>query len=321
MTQLPRVAVLDDYQGVALEFGDWDSLAGRAEVTVFRDHLTDHEALVRRLRPFDVLCIMRERTPIDRALVERLPNLKLVATTGYRNAAVDLAALEERGILMCGTPGSSHTTAELTWALVLALSRHLFREVESVRAGGWQLAVGTALRGSTLGVVGLGTIGTLVAGIGRAFGMKVIAWSSNLDDARATAAGATRVDKDTLFREADVVTLHLKLSGRSAGTVGARELALMKPTALLVNTSRGPLVDEAALIDALRERRIAGAGLDTFDVEPLPSEHPYRRLPNVVATPHIGYVTASTYRDFYGTTVANLRAWLDGKPINLVTST
>lgn len=306
-----RIAILDDYQGVALTSADWSPLRGRADVTVFRDHLADREALARRLAPFDAICVMRERTPVDAALLAALPRLRLIASTGGSNASIDEEAASARGVEVVHTHYSSTPTIEFTWAAILGLVRGIATEAASVRAGGWQVGLGTELRGKTLGIVGLGRIGSRVARIAQAFGMHVIAWSQNLTDDDAAAAGATRVPKDALFARSDVLTIHTRLSDRTRGLVGADQLAAMKPSALLVNSSRGPIVDEAALIDALRERRIAGAAIDVFSEEPLPPDHPFRTLPNVLATPHIGYVTEEMYRTFHGDTVANLVAWLD----------
>jgi phosphoglycerate dehydrogenase-like enzyme len=306
-----KVAILDDYQDVALRLADWSAVSRRAEITVFNDHLADPAAVVERLRPFDVVCVMRERTPLSRDILQQLPRLKLIASTGLRNAAIDMRAAAERGIVVTATGYESTPTIELSWALILASARHLAREAASVRDGGWQTTMGANLRGKCLGVIGLGNIGKEVARIALAFGMTVIAWSQNLTREIASAAGATLADKDALFREADIVTVHLILSRRTSGLVGAAELALMKPTAWLVNTSRGPIVDEAALIEALRARRIAGAALDVFEIEPLPADHPFRRLDNVLATPHIGYVTEELYRTFYGDAAASIAAWLE----------
>jgi len=306
-----KVAILDDYQDVALRLADWSAVRRRAEITVFNDHLADPAAVVERLRPFDVVCVMRERTPLSRDILQQLPRLKLIASTGPRNAAIDMRAAAERGIVVTATGYESTPTIELSWALILASARHLASEAASVRDGGWQTRIGSNLRGKCLGVIGLGNIGKEVARIALAFGMTVIAWSQNLTGEIASAAGATLVDKDALFRQADIVTIHLILSRRTSGLVGAAELALMKPTAWLVNTSRGPIVDEAALIEALQARRIAGAALDVFEIEPLPADHPFRRLDNVLATPHIGYVTEELYRTFYGDAAASIAAWLD----------
>jgi len=286
-----KVAILDDYQDVALRLADWSAVRRRAEITVFNDHFADPAAVVERLRPFDVVCVMRERTPLSRDILQQLPRLKLIASTGLRNASIDMRAAAERGIVVTATGYESTPTIEFSWALILASARHLAREAASVRDGGWQTSIGANLRGKCLGVIGLGNIGEI-----------------------AGAAGATLVDKDALFRQADIVTVHLILSRRTVGLVGAAELALMKPTAWLINTSRGPIVDQAALIEALQARRIAGAALDVFDAEPLPADHPFRKLDNVLATPHIGYVTEELCRTFYGDAAASIAAWLESNP-------
>ena len=306
-----RVAILDDYQNVALQLADWSGVRRHAEITVFSDHAVAPSAVVERLRPFEVVCVMRERTPLPREILQQLPNLKLIASTGPRNASIDTRAAADLGIAVTATGYDSTPTIEFTWSLILASMRGIDREAASLRAGGWQTGLGANLRGKTLSIVGLGNIGKEVARIGLAFGMKVIAWSQNLTGETASAAGAALVDKQTLFREADVVTVHLVLSRRTRGLIGAPEFALMKPTARLVNTSRGPIVDEAALVEALQARRIAGAAVDVFDVEPLPPDHPFRKLDNVLATPHIGYVTDDLYRTFYGDAAATIAAWLE----------
>ena len=307
------IAILDDYQNVSLSMADWSVLEGHATVTVFNDHLANADAVVARLQPFDVVCVMRERTPMSRAVIERLPRLRLIASTATRNASIDIKAAEEHGIQVVHTGYSSAPTIELTWALILACARHLVDENASLRAGGWQRFIGNDLGGQTLGLLGLGNIGSAVAQIGKAFGMTVIAWSQNLTAERAAAAGALLVTKEELFRQADFVSIHLVLSGRTGGLVGAAELALMKLTARLVNTSRGPIVVEADLLDALRNRKIAGAAVDVFGREPLPLDHPFRSLPNVLATPHIGYVSRALYERFYRDTVSNIKQWLDGQ--------
>ncbi len=308
-----RIAVLDDYQGVALQLADWTTIAQRARIDVFRDHVSDPDAVALRLRPYDVVCVMRERTPLRRELIEQLPNLKLIASTGGRNASIDLQAAAERGIKVVHTGYSSTPTVELTWALILADRRHILRESAALRAGEWQHTLGEDLATRTLGIIGLGNLGSLVAKVALAFGMNVIAWSQNLTAERASAVGVGLVTKEELLRQADIVSIHLVLSARTRGLIGAAELALMKPTARLVNTSRGPIVDEAALIDALAAGRIAGAAIDVYDVEPLPPDHPFRRLDNVLATPHIGYVARGLYETFYRDTVANIAAWLDAR--------
>jgi phosphoglycerate dehydrogenase-like enzyme len=309
--KLFRIAVLDDYQNVALSMANWSALDGQATITVFNDHLPDTDAVVAGLQPFDVVCVMRERTPMTRAVISRLPKLRLIASTATRNASIDLEAAAERGIEVVHTSYSSDSTIELTWALILASARNLVAENASLRAGGWQRLIGDDLRGRTLGVLGLGNIGGAVARIGRAFGMEVIAWSQNLTAERAAEAGAALVSKEELFRQADILTIHLVLSSRTRGLVSAKELALMKPTARLVNTSRGPIAIEADLIAVLQSGKIAGAALDVFDQEPLPADHLFRSLPNLLATPHIGYVSRDLYQRFYQDTVDNIRQWLD----------
>jgi phosphoglycerate dehydrogenase-like enzyme len=306
-----RIAVLDDYQNVALSLADWSVLDERATVTVFNDHLANSDAVVERLKPFDIVCVMRERTPMTRAIIERLPKLRLIASTGSRNASIDLKAAEERGVKVVHTGYTSAPTIELTWALILASARNLIAENASVRRGEWQQSVGDDMAGRTLGLLGLGNVGGAVARVGAAFGMKVIAWSQNLTAARAVDVGATLVSKHEVFQSADVVSIHLVLSDRTRGLVGAAELGLMKPTARLINTSRGPIVVEADLVAALKDKKIAGAAIDVFDQEPLPPDHPLRALPNLLATPHIGYVSRGLYERFYQDTVANIRNWLD----------
>jgi phosphoglycerate dehydrogenase-like enzyme len=310
-----RIAVLDDYQGVALEMADWSPVLARAEVDVFTDHVRDVDALAERLAPHEVVVVMRERTPVPEALLERLPNLRLIVSTGRRNAAVDVAAARARRIEVCGTPSLATAPAELTWALVLGLARHLPAETAGVRAGGWQTTVGRDLHGRTLGVLGLGRIGAQVAQVGVAFGMDVVAWSANLTDERAAEAGARRVDLDTLLAGSDVVTLHLVLGERTRGLLGRRELALMKPDALLVNTARAGLVDTHALVDALAAGRLGGAGLDVFDEEPLPVDHPLRGEPRALLTPHLGYVTEDVYRTFFAGVVEDILAFWGGTPL------
>jgi phosphoglycerate dehydrogenase-like enzyme len=305
-----RIAILDDYQNVALKMADWSPLAGRAAITVFNDHLSNPHEVVERFLPFDVLCVMRERTPLPRSVLERLPRLKLIVSTGPRNAAIDVEVAAERGIVVAHTGYDARSTIEMTWALILASARQVALENAHLRAGGWQLTMGDSLHSKTLGVLGLGNIGSEVARIGLAFGMEVIAWSQNLTAEKAQTCGARLVSKEELFRNADILTIHLVLSQRTKGLVGAAELRVMKPSARLINTSRGPIVDEPALIEVLRERRIAGAALDVFDQEPLPPDHPFRSLPNLLATPHIGYVTRGLYEHFYRDTVQNIVQWL-----------
>ena len=306
-----QIAVLDDYQNAALESADWSVLRDRADITVFQDHLADSDAVIERLLPFDIVCVMRERTPLPRNVIERLPNLKLIASTGSFNASIDVAVAGDRGIAVVHTGYRSDPTVEFTWALILACARHIVTESNSLRSGGWQQTVGVDLRGKTLGVLGLGNVGSEVARIGSAFGMKLIAWSQNMTAETAKATGAILVSKDQLFERADILTIHLVLSSRTRGLVGAAELEKMKPTAWLINASRGPIVEEQALITALQNKRLAGAAIDVFDIEPLPPSHPFRTLDNVLATPHIGYVSQDLYTTFYEDTVSNIRKWLD----------
>jgi phosphoglycerate dehydrogenase-like enzyme len=313
-----KVAILDDYQDVALTSADWSPLAGKAEITVFRDSVPMGPALIERLRPFDAVVAMRERTPFKEPLLSSLPNLRFISSTGRRNAAIDLACAKSRNVMVSHTGYAPHGAIEHTWALILAALRHIPEETAAFRSGLWQTRVGIDLKGKTLGVMGLGTIGSAIAKVAQAFDMQVIAWSQNLTEEAARDAGARRVDKEELFRRADIITLHLLLSRRSRGIVGAADLALMKPSAWLINSARGPLIDEAALIECLTEKRIAGAALDVYDEEPLPAGHPFRQLDTVLATPHIGYVTEDTYRIFYRDSVENIVAWLAGQPIRLL---
>jgi phosphoglycerate dehydrogenase-like enzyme len=313
-----KVAILDDYQGVAEGMADWSQLPPGAEVRFFHDHLADEERLAQRLQEFQVVMGMRERTPFRRSLLARLPQLRLLITSGARNASFDLAAATELGIAVCGTSGAGEGPTELTWGLILGLLRQIPQEDQRTRQGKWGTTVGAGLKGKTLGLLGLGHIGSRMARVANAFEMNVIAWSQNLTAQRASQCQATLVDKDTLFRDADVVSIHVVLSERTRGLVAARELGLMKPTAYLVNTSRGPIVDEGALIDVLRRKAIAGAGLDTFDIEPLPPNHPFLKLPNTVLTPHVGYVTEEAYRSHYSGVVEDIRAFAAGEPIRVV---
>ena len=306
-----KIAILDDYQGVALRMADWSALGKRAEIAVFTDHVSDPVAVVERLRPFEVLCVMRERTPLRREVLEQLPNLRMIASTGPGNASIDMTVAAERGIVVTDTQYRSTPTIEMTWALILGALRRIPQESHALREGRWQTGIGSELHGKTLGVLGLGHVGGEVARIAQAFGMKVIAWSQNLTAEAAQAAGATLVTKDELLAQADIVSVHLILSRRTRGLLGARELALLKPTAWLINTSRGPIVDQAALISALRAKAFAGAALDVYDEEPLPKDHPFRSLENVLAMPHMGYVSEELYRTFYRDVVERITAWLD----------
>lgn len=315
---MPKIAILDDYANAALDLADWGSLDG-FEAVAFDDNLVEHDALVARLADFEVVCAMRERTPFPAAVFERLPKLKLFVTSGMRNKSVDFAAARRMGVECCGTASSGTTTTEHTWALILATARHVAHDHMVMRQGGWQTRTGFDLAGKTLGCVGLGRLGSAVARIGAsAFGMKVVAWSQNLTAERCAEVGAELVSKDELFARSDVVTIHLLLSDRTTGLVGAADLARMKPGSILVNTSRGPIVDEAALLDTLRARRIRAAAIDVFGQEPLSADAPVRSLDNVVLTPHIGYVTEDTYRLFYGQMVEDIAAWAEGSPIRSI---
>jgi phosphoglycerate dehydrogenase-like enzyme len=313
-----NVAVLDDYQDVARTMADWSAIPKSVRVQFFHDHISGVDALVSRLRDFEVICAMRERTAFGADLLERLPNLRLLITTGARNASIDDAACTRLGIVLSGTGNIGISTAELTWGLILAVTRRIPAEDAALREGKWQTGIGPMLGGKTLGVLGLGRLGAPVAAVGKAFGMRLIAWSQNMSAARAAECGATLVTKEELFAQSDVITIHLVLSDRTRGLIGARELALMKPAAYLVNTSRGPIVDEAALVEALRSRRIAGAALDVFAQEPLPANHPFLRLDNTVLTPHIGYVVNEAYAIFYQDTVENIASYLSGKPVRVL---
>jgi len=312
-----RVAVLDDYQRVAERMADWASLGSDVETTFFQDHLDDADAdgLAERLAPFECVVLMRERTPLRESLLERLPALRLVVTTGMRNASLDVAAARSRGIVVSGTTGLTDSTAELAFGLVIALMRGVVREERALRKGRWQTEVGRELVGSTLGLLGLGRLGGRMAQLAAAFDMRVVAWSQHLTPERAAEAGVELVAKDELFARSDVVSVHLVLSSRTRGLVGAGELARMQPTAYLVNTSRGPIVDEEALVDALHAGRIAGAALDVYDVEPLPADSPLRTAPGVLLTPHIGYVTEQVYREWFRQVVENIQSFRRGEPL------
>ncbi len=316
---MARIAVLDDYQGVARRYGDWSRIeAAGHDLTIFDKHLGDLDAVASALEPFEIVCTMRERTPFPAELIERLPRLELLVTTAMHNRAIDLAAAAKRGVIVCGTGYHGGATEEHTWALILALARQIPKEDAAVRAGGWQTTVGVGLHGKTLGILGLGRLGSAAARVGSAFGMRCLAWSQNLTHERAADAGAELVSKDHLFRQSDVLTIHLVLSGRTRGLVGQAELALMKETALLVNTSRGPIVDEAALLAALADGTIGGAAIDVYDEEPLPRDHPLRSSPRTVLTPHLGFVTDDAYETFFTDTVANVEAFLAGSPVRVM---
>ena len=318
MPKLQRLAILDDYQGVTLGMGPWDRLP-HIEKTVFRDTLHDREALVARLAPFDAILAMRERTPFTAALIERLPKLRLLMTTGERNRGIDAAACAKQGVVFCGTPSFGAPTVDLTWGMILGLARDIPGQQDALRAGRWQTGIGAGLEGRTLGLLGLGKLGQKVARVGQALGMRVIAWSQNLTAEAAAAHGVTRVEKPELFAQADVVSIHYILSDRSRGLVGAAELAAMKPTAFLVNTSRGPIVDQDALLAALHEGRIGGAGIDVYDIEPLPADHPLLAAPRTLLTPHLGYVTEENYRSYFKGAVEAIEAYEAGSPVRVIT--
>jgi phosphoglycerate dehydrogenase-like enzyme len=311
-----KIAILDDYQNVALSFADWDSLG--AEIEVFTEPFAEADEIVERLAGFDVVVAMRERTRFPAELLARLTDLKLLVSTGQRNAAIDVVAARQLGIVVSATGYISHPTAEHTWALILAAARNLPAELRSMREGGWQVGVGTGLHGKTLGLLGLGRLGAGAAKIGQAFGMETIAWSQNLTSENAAERGVTAVSKEDLFRRSDVLSIHLVLSKRSRGLVGATELAAMKPTAILVNTSRGPIVDQEALLNALRRKEIGCAAIDVYDTEPLPADHPLRALDNTVLTPHLGYVTREVYEIFYRDAVEDIAAFQSGNPIRVM---
>ena len=314
-----QIAVLDDWQNVASDVVDWSTLGSVGMVHFLHDYPADTATMIERLKGFEVICLMRERSTFDKALLQGLPQLKLLVTGGMRNAAIDLPAAKALGIQVCGTDSYKHAAPELTWALIMASTRNLLAEANSLRAGGWQVGLGGDLHGKTLGILGLGSIGQKVARFAQVFGMRVIAWSENLTPERAAESGVSWVSKRELFEQADILTIHLVLSERSRGLVDAQALGWMKPTARLVNTARGPIVDEQALVQALRSGRLAGAALDVYAQEPLPADHPFRHLPNLLATPHVGYVSEQNYRQFYQQMIEDIQAWAKGVPIRGLT--
>ena len=318
MRPVQTITVLDDYQQVALRSADWSAVRQRFTVDVVHERLADERAVISRLADSAVVVAMRERTAFPASVLTALPTLRLLVTTGMRNAAIDLPAATSRGITVCGTSGSGNSVPELTIGMMIALTRNIVAEDAAVRAGRWQQHIGPGLAGSTLGVVGLGRLGVPVARLAQAFGMQAIAWSPNLTEERAAQHGVRAVSKAELFAESDIVTIHMPLSERSRGLVGAAEFATMKPSAYLINTSRGPIVDEGALGQALRDRRIAGAGLDVYDVEPLPADHPLLSAPNTLLLPHIGYVTTDGYRTWFAQVVEDILAWSDGRPVRVL---
>jgi phosphoglycerate dehydrogenase-like enzyme len=315
-----RCAILDDYQNVVLKVADWSKVKGDVEFKVFNEHLGGPDKVIAALKGFQIVVAMRERTGFPKQVIEALPDLKLLITTGMRNASIDTETAKARGVVVCGTPNFGNPTAGIAIGLMLELTRHIGYENARLHAGAtWQTTIGPDLEGMTLGVLGLGKLGTHTANIAKAFGMKVIAWSQNLTPEKCAAAGVGYVGKDDLFRQSDFITIHTVLSPRSRGIVGAREFGLMKPSAFIINTSRGPIIEEAALLAALRDNKIAGAGLDVFDVEPLPLDHPLRKMDNVVITPHLGYVSEQNYRHYFAGVVEDIRGFLDGKPVRVMT--
>ena len=312
------LAILDDYQNVAHALMTSQGIRDDIEVSIFNDHLDDDQALAERLQPYEMVCLMRERTPFRRSLFEALPNLRLLVTSGMRNASVELDAARERGVMVCGTPSVGAPTAELAWGVIIGLLRCIPEEDRATRAGAWQRSLGLGLNGKTLGLAGLGKLGGRVARVGLAFDMEVIAWSQNLKRERCQEVGASLVTKDELLKRSDVMSIHLVLSDRTRGLFGASELALMKSTAVLINTSRGPIVDESALVDVLQRKVIGGAGLDVFDREPLPTDHPFLSCDNTVITPHLGYVERDNYEAYFGGYVAAIGGYLEGAPINVI---
>jgi len=314
-----RCAILDDYQNVALKLADWSEVKDRVEIKVFTEHLGAPEKVIAALQGFDIIVAMRERTGFQKTVIDALPNLKLLITTGMRNASIDTEAAKARGVTVCGTGTFGNPTSGVAIGLILELTRRIGFENARLHAGApWQTTIGLDLDGMTLGILGLGKLGARTAKIAKAFGMKVLAWSQNLTADKCREAGVDYATKDELFRQSDLITIHVVLSGRTRGLVGAAELALMKPTAFLINTSRGPIIDEASLLAALRQHRIAGAGLDVFDVEPLPLDHPFHKMDNVVITPHLGYVSEQNYRRYFADAVDDIRGFLDGKPVRVL---
>jgi phosphoglycerate dehydrogenase-like enzyme len=315
-----RCAILDDYQNVVLKSAEWSKLKGDLEIKVFNEHLGGPDKVIAALQGFQIVVATRERTGFPKQVIDALPELKLLITTGMRNASIDTDAAKARGVVVCGTPNFGNPTSGIAIGLMLELTRHIGYENARLHAGAtWQSTIGPDLEGMTLGVLGLGRLGGHTANIAKAFGMKVIAWSQNLTPEKCAAAGVGYVGKDDLFRQSDFITIHIVLSQRSRGLVGAKELGLMKPSAFIVNTSRGPIIDEAALLATLRDKKIGGAGLDVFDTEPLPLDHPLRKMDNVVITPHLGYVSTQNYEKYFAGAVEDIRGFLDGKPVRVMT--
>ncbi|MGB6443893.1 MAG: D-2-hydroxyacid dehydrogenase family protein [Xanthobacteraceae bacterium] len=315
-----RCAILDDYQNIALSSADWSPVKGDVDIKAFTANLGGPDKVIAALQDFDIVVAMRERTGFPKQVIDALPNLKLLITTGMRNASIDTEAAKARGLTVCGTGAFGSPTSGIAIGLMLELTRHIGYENARLHAGAtWQTTIGPELEGLTLGVLGLGKLGQRTAAIAKAFGMKVIAWSQNLTPEKCAEAGVGYVGKDDLFRQSDLISIHVVLSQRSRGLVGAKEIGLMKPTAYLINTSRGPIIDEAAMLAALRDKKIAGAGLDVFDVEPLPLDHPLRKMDNVVITPHLGYVSTQNYKHYFSSVVEDIRGFLDGKPVRVMT--
>ncbi|MFL2840975.1 MAG: D-2-hydroxyacid dehydrogenase family protein [Pseudohongiellaceae bacterium] len=310
---MQKIAILDDYQNAALKSADWSNLED-AEVSVFNEHIADENVLVKTLKPFNVIVAMRERTPFPASLLQQLPRLKLLVTTGTRNLSIDMNFARTRDITVCGTSMVPHSTYEHTWALILTLAKNIIQENTLMHAEGWQAEAGIGLKGKTLGILGLGRLGSEVARIGKAFGMQVITWSQNLTEGKAAAHEVLYVDKETLFRNSDILSIHVLLSERTRALVGAEELAAMKGSAYLINTARGPIIDEVALLETLQNRQIAGAAIDVYDIEPLPIDHPFRNQDNLVLTSHTGYLVQELYELAYGQAIENIKAWLAGKP-------
>jgi phosphoglycerate dehydrogenase-like enzyme len=316
-----RCAILDDFQNVALKMADWSKVTGDVDFKAFNEHLGGPDNVVKALQDYEIVVAMRERTAFPRAVIEKLPKLKLLITTGMRNASIDMAAAAEKGVTVCGTGSFGSPTSGIAIGLMLELTRHIGYENARLKAGEtWQVTIGPELEGLTLGILGLGKLGTRTALIGKAFGMRVIAWSTNLTPEKCKEAGVEYVTKEELFKQSDFISIHVVLSQRSRGLVGAADIALMKPTAYLINTSRGPIIDEAAMLAALRDKKIGGAGLDVFDIEPLPKDHPLRKLDNVVLTPHLGYVALKNYQNYFAGVVEDIRGFIDGKPVRMMTS-
>jgi phosphoglycerate dehydrogenase-like enzyme len=314
-----RAAILDDYQNVAMSYADWAPIAKDVEIKVFKEPFASQDEAIKALQGFAIVVGMRERTPFPRKVIEALPDLKLLITTGAKNNSFDIKAATERGVTVCGTGGVGNPTTGIAFGLMLELTRRIGFENARLKAGApWQVTIGQDLEGLTLGIVGLGKLGQRVAGVGKAFGMKVIAWSQNLTPEKAKEAGVDYASREDLFRNADFVTIHYQLGERSRGLINADDIGRMKKSAYLINTARAPIVDQAALLKALQEKKIAGAGLDVFETEPLPLNHPYRKLDNVVITPHLGYVSEQNYRKYFPDIVENIRAWLDGKPVRVI---